>query len=623
MLAVSGELPTGDDWTYELKWDGVRALAVVRSGQIHLYARSGTEITVAYPELGGLAAAVTDAVGEDGETLLDGEVVVLDDAGHPSFSALAERMHVRDPERAAHLADTVPVTYMIFDLLVRGGTDLTHQPYQQRREQLEELGLAGPHWLVPPSFSDGPATMAAAIEHTLEGVVAKRRSSPYRPGTRSPDWVKVKQEETGDFVVGGWRSGARRLGALLVGAPADDGRLVFQGRVGGGISGAAEESLLAALQPLVIDESPFAGPVPPPDARGAVWVRPQVVVEVRYAQRTPDGRLRFPRFLRQRPDKTPDEADRAPTLPPGPPSVVSQLEPGDTRVRVDNRLLKLSNLDKVLYPITGFTKGEVIDYYARVAPVLLPHLRDRALTRIRFPDGVDEPSFFEKNRPPGTPHWVHTETLTVPSSTRGRETLDYVVADDLATLVWLANLAALELHTRQWRIGADGPDLLVVDLDPGPPAGLAECAQVALRLRDRLAADGLTAYAKTSGRKGMQLYCAISARQPAEVVTGYLRRIATELAREDPKRITARMTRRLRPGKVFIDWSQNIASKTTVAPYSLRAEPIPSVSTPVSWEEVAAGQLGRFSPEQVLRRVDEQGDLFAPLLQPGPPVPEE
>src|SRR5690606_35041702 len=141
-----------------------------------------------------------------------------------SFSALAERMHVRDPERAARLADTVPVTYMIFDLLVRGGTDLTHQPYQQRREQLEELGLAGPHWLVPPSFSDGPATMAAAIEHTLEGVVAKRRSSPYRPGTRSPDWVKVKQEETGDFVVGGWRSGARRLGALLVGAPADDGR---------------------------------------------------------------------------------------------------------------------------------------------------------------------------------------------------------------------------------------------------------------------------------------------------------------------------------------------------------------------------------------------------------------
>jgi bifunctional non-homologous end joining protein LigD len=295
------------------------------------------------------------------------------------------------------------------------------------------------------------------------------------------------------------------------------------------------------------------------------------------------------------------------------------MDPDRIRVRVEGRDLELSNLDKVLYPATGFTKGEVIDYYSRVAPVLLPHLRDRALTRIRFPNGVGAASFFEKNAPAGTPRWVRRETLPVPGSASGRETLDYVVVEDLPTLVWLANLAALELHVHQWRVGAPGPDLLVVDLDPGAPAGIAECAEVALLLRERLAADGLTAVAKTSGKKGMQLYCPIAATQPADVVSGYARRIAGELARERPKQITAQMAKKLRPGKVFIDWSQNNAAKTTVAPYSLRAEPAPSVSTPLTWGEVATGPPARFAPAEVLARVEAHGDLLADLLAGGGP----
>lgn len=297
------------------------------------------------------------------------------------------------------------------------------------------------------------------------------------------------------------------------------------------------------------------------------------------------------------------------------------MDPDRIRVRVDGRDLELSNLDKVLYPATGFTKGEVIDYYSRVAPVLLPHLRDRALTRIRFPNGVGAGSFFEKNAPAGTPRWVRRETLPVPGSASGRETLDYVVVDDLPTLVWLANLAALELHVHQWRVGAPGPDLLVVDLDPGAPAGIEQCAEVALLLRERLAADGLTAVAKTSGKKGMQLYCPIAATQPADVVSGYARRIAGELARQRPKQVTAQMAKRLRPGKVFIDWSQNNAAKTTVAPYSLRAEPTPSVSTPLTWDEVAAGPPARFAPAEVLARVEAHGDLLVDLLGGGPPLP--
>ncbi|WP_319464088.1 non-homologous end-joining DNA ligase [Micromonospora sp. RTP1Z1] len=296
------------------------------------------------------------------------------------------------------------------------------------------------------------------------------------------------------------------------------------------------------------------------------------------------------------------------------------------KVDVEGRALELSNLDKVLYPEVGFTKGEVIDYYTRIAAALLPHLTDRPLTRIRFPNGVGEKSFFEKNKPAATPAWVRTETLPAPGSTKGRETIDYVVADDLPTLVWLANLAALELHTPQWKIG-EHPDMMVVDLDPGAPAALKQCCEVALLMRDRLAADGVESYPKTSGKKGMQLCCPIAGTQSSDVVSDYAKRIAQELERAHPKLIVSKMAKNLRPGKIFIDWSQNNAAKTTVAPYSLRAQSVPSVSTPLTWDEVSAGAAGKrpsarpYLADEVLKRVEKSGDLLAPLLNGGPKLP--
>jgi len=290
-------------------------------------------------------------------------------------------------------------------------------------------------------------------------------------------------------------------------------------------------------------------------------------------------------------------------------------------VKVEGVTLELSNLDKVLYPAAGFTKGEVIDYYTRIAPVLLPHLVDRPLTRIRYPNGVTGNGFFEKNAPAGVPDWVRVETLPAPGSTKGRATLDYVVADDLPTLVWLANLAALELHVPQWTVGSAGPDRLVVDLDPGPPAGLKECAEVALLLRERLAADGLVGYPKTSGKKGMQLMCALAGTQSADEVSAYAKRVAEELEKGHPRLVTARMAKNLRPRKVFIDWSQNNAAKTTVAPYSLRAEPTPTVSTPLTWAEVESGKPRPYRSEEVLERIARYGDLLAELPDGGPEVP--
>ncbi len=295
-----------------------------------------------------------------------------------------------------------------------------------------------------------------------------------------------------------------------------------------------------------------------------------------------------------------------------------------TAIEVDGRHLSVSNLDKVLYPETGFTKADVIWYYVHVAPVMLPHLEGRPLTMTRYPDGVGGPSFFEKHSASKAPEWAHS--ARVPRSDRARdEYIDQLVVDDLATLVWVANLAALELHVPQWRSVKDGEygavDLIVFDLDPGAPATVVECCVVAGWLRSELESRGLEAYPKTSGSKGLQLYARLDPPWPWEESHATAREIAQLIEREHPELALSNMRRDLRRSKVLIDWSQNHVAKTTIAPYSLRALPVPSVSTPLTWEEVKKGADGggdelRFLASDVLGRVEVIGDLFAPLLGP-------
>lgn len=293
------------------------------------------------------------------------------------------------------------------------------------------------------------------------------------------------------------------------------------------------------------------------------------------------------------------------------------MNPDKVQVRVEDRVLTLSNLTKVLYPETGFTKGEVIDYYVRIAPVLLPHIAKRPMTFKRFPDGVDGKFFYQKNAPDHTPDWVPTEVLVSRNSTKDREEVNYVVAGDLPTLVWAANLANLEVHTPQWRLPQQGkPDLVVFDLDPGPPANLVHCCEVALMLRPVLEEHGLEPYAKTSGSKGMQIVAAIEDMSSSEA-SDLARGFAERLERAEPKLVVSRMTKELRRNKVLIDWSQNNGSKTTVAPYSLRAMPRPTVSTPVTWDEVAdctSPEQLVFTAPEVLERVSEHGDLMEGAL---------
>lgn len=294
----------------------------------------------------------------------------------------------------------------------------------------------------------------------------------------------------------------------------------------------------------------------------------------------------------------------------------------ELRVEVEGRTLAVSNLDKVLYPRTGTTKGEVLHYYASIAPVLLPQLRDRAVTRVRWPHGVAEGSFFEKNAPAGTPSWVRTATVPTTGSrtASGKDgLLTFPIVDDLATLTWLVNLAALELHVHQWRVSPEGDplgaDRIVIDLDPGEPAGLHECCQVALLARELLAGRGLSSTPVLSGSKGLHLYARLPAPLPSEESSALAKEVAEELQRQHPGLVTATMTKSRRTGKVFLDWSQNAGSKTTVCPYSLRGRERPTVAAPVSWAEVEGGAedplgLEQLRFEEVLERVQEHGDLF-------------
>jgi bifunctional non-homologous end joining protein LigD len=613
MLAGAGELPRDQSrWSFEVKWDGVRAIAYIKPGRLKLESRNLNDITDAYPEVRGI---LRDLGMRD--VVLDGEIVAFDDAGRPSFERLQKRMHVTSPSSIRRLSRSTPVVYAIFDLLYVDGHSLMGLPYEERRTRLEKLKLSGPAWRVPAVHPGrGQALLEATEAQGLEGIVAKRLSSRYEPGRRTGAWIKIKHTRRQELVIVGWLPGegrrTERIGALLMGYR-EDGKLRYAGRVGTGFTDRTLADLRARLAPLRRPESPLT--TAPKLPRNAVFVEPELVAEIEFREWTGDGVMRAPSFKGLRDDKPAVAVVREGVDPSSPEALfhdIVRLADGSLSVHVDGRALKISNWDKVLFPQTGFTKGDLIAYYARIAPAVLPHLRDRPLTLKRYPNGVEAPYFYEKQSPSHRPEWV--ETVRVGG-------VDYTLAQDRPTLVWLANLADIELHTSlSLAADADRPTMLVFDLDPGPPAGIVECCEVAFVLRGMFAALGLQSVIKTSGSKGMQMYVPLNTDVIYVQTKQFARQVAELLEQRLPELVVSRMTKRLRAGKVLVDWSQNDDHKTTVTVYSVRARDRPAASTPVSWEEVQAcrdsgdPEMLSFETGEVLERVARDGDRFAMLL---------
>jgi bifunctional non-homologous end joining protein LigD len=633
MLAKLAPLPASDEgWAVEVKWDGVRAIAYCRPGRIQLQSRNLRDVTAQYPEVRRLSRQLgaRDAV-------LDGELVAFDPEGRPSFERLQQRIHQTEESIVRRRMKSHPVTYVIFDLLYIDGRDLTGEPYRRRRELLEELALAGQSWQTP-GYSSGRAAelLEASREQQLEGIVMKRLDSRYTPGKRGGSWLKIKNTGRQELIIGGWLPGEgrrkNRLGALLLGwfDPDDGGRtLHYAGKVGTGFSERDLDDLLERLRPLAIDTNPFAARKGP---RNANWVEPRLVAEIEMRELTKEGMVRHGSFKGLREDKDASEVAReqvaaagggasesAGGATPTPlTAAAAKATGGKAELTVEGRALRVSNLDKVLYPRTGFTKGELIDWYARIGEVLLPHLRGRPLTLKRYPDGVEGGHFYEKRCPAHRPEWVRTAKVW---SERHREEIDYCLVEDLPTLVWAANLADIELHTSlSLAAEMERPTALVFDLDPGAPADIVDCCQVAVWIRGMLEQLGLRSYAKTSGSKGMQLYVPLNTDVTYEQTKPFARAVAETLEGKFGDRVVSRMTKSARGGKVLIDWSQNDPHKTTVCVYSLRAKERPTVSTPLEWEEVEAALEAEdaerlvFDHAVVLERVEEKGDLFAPLI---------
>jgi bifunctional non-homologous end joining protein LigD len=584
-------LPRGEGWAFEVKFDGYRAVAYVRAGECRLVSRNGNDLTGRFAEL---AKAVAKAVRSP-NAVVDGEVARLTAEGRSSFSELQQ--------------GTGPLVYFAFDLLELDGVARIGERLDERKAALRELLDPGVSTVVfSESFDDGAALLEAARERGLEGIVAKRVDSPYRPGRRTREWLKLKLDTNDEFLIAGYTRGAGRRAASfgsLVLAVHEGGELRYVGNVGTGFDDAEIRRLLKLFEPLRRDTSPFAEePKMPRVRKGDVeWLEPRLVAQVRYGEWTHDGHLRHPAYLGLRDDKAPEEV-RAP-------------EPLSDVVRSGRRELKLSNLDKPFWTDEGITKGDLLRYYRDVAPVLVPHLRDRPFTMRRYPDGAGGKAFFQKDAPSHMPDWIpryHAE-VSQRDSARTRRWVDFPVVNDELAVLWMVNMGCIDMNAWYSRVDRPHrPDFVLFDLDPTPEVPWTQTVEVALILKSALDALGLASFPKTSGGKGIHVLVPIERRATYDDTRAFAEIVAGAIARTHPKLATTEWSKAKRRG-VLIDSNQNGEGKTIASAYSVRPRPGAPVSTPLAWDEVNERlDPGAFTMEAVLERVGRLGDLHAAVL---------
>jgi bifunctional non-homologous end joining protein LigD len=571
MLATPADaVPAGDGWLFEVKWDGYRVVARVDGGRVTLSSRRDQHLTERF---GVVARALPDAV-RSRDCVLDGEVVALESDGRPSFSLLQQGRG--------------QLSYFVFDLLELDRSPFVDLPLEERRARLGDVVVPDAAVVrLSDLFDDGVALMDVAVAQGLEGVVAKRRHSRYRPGTRSRHWLKVKARRREELRVAGWvrGDGAReRLGSLVLARPDERGRLVYAGNVGSGFTEGTIDEALRMLRPLVRDTPPLARV--PGDQRlrapRVVWTEPRLLADVEFTEWTHEGHVRAPVFrgLRAAPRE-------------------------ELVVRRGRRSVRLTRLDRLLFRDDGITRGEVVDYYLAIAPVLLPHLRGRPFTIRRFYTVVEGPSVWEKDAPAERPSWLRTCPL--PAKSRGGDLVTYAVVEDELALVWLLEYGCVDLHV--WTSRCDRPerpDHVLFDLDPKGSGSVRDAVAAALVLQDALELLGLESLPRTTGGDGLHVHVPIARRHTHEEARRFARVVAEAAARTHPQLFE----------RVAVDVKMNGHGQQIVSPYSVRPLPGAPVATPLAWDELTHDLDPRaFTMAAVLERVERLGDLADPLLR--------
>jgi len=661
MQAEIGDASFNDPgWMWEPKLDGYRVLAFIDANGVRLQSRRGIELAGAFPRL------VAELAKQDVESMiLDGEIVAFDANGKPSFNALQNRMQLKTEREIAKADESVAVIFYCFDLLYFAGIDLRAAVYRDRRRYLAQCLLPSPLVQLVHAQDDGIALNDAALASGLEGVIGKRKDSRYEAGRRSAAWLKIKPTQSGEFVVGGYTQGKgsrASLGALLVGYW-DRGKLQYASHVGSGFDDRSLKSVKAKLEALRTKTCPF---VEKPEVNAPVtWVKPEIAVELKYQQWTEDGSLRAPVFLRVRDDIDAKTVKRVESAAPSKKAarksdpvdeVIAQLDAGKDAftLAVGSDAIRLTHLDRVYWPADpslqqpALTKRDLLRYLAQVSTLMLPHLADRPLTMIRMPDGIKKQRFFQKHWEQEKPDFV--DTITVWSDHRD-ESHDYLLCNNLPTLLWLAQSGTLEFHVwhSRARVGADStsketdyatssesleasvlnyPDYVVFDIDPYIYSGKEKAGaepelntiafekgkEVAFWLRELLNSMKLDPIVKTSGKTGLHVFVPIKRTIDFDAARHVSELVGRHLMRQHPKDITMEWSVPKRTGKIFMDYNMNVRGKTLNVAYSPRGEPGAPVSMPLTWEELANAHPLDFRITNASQRLARTGDRWKDAL---------
>jgi len=641
MLATAAPVPARHDgWSFEPKLDGIRVLASVDHGRASLRSRGGHDITAGYPAIASALARQPVAT-----CLFDGEIVAIAANGRPSFELLQQRMNLQGAEQIAAAERDIPVVYYVFDILHLDGYELCGLSLADRREVLARVVLPSARVSEVVTIHAPPAeAFSIAVSAGFEGIVAKRDSSRYEAGRRSPAWLKRKALDRDTFVVGGYTAGlgsrGSSFGGLLIGQPGEGG-LSYCGRVGGGFTGKELDRVFSRIKPLASETSPFATPVA--DARGAHWLRPELRIVVEYTGITAAGALRTPIFKGFADEVSAEvhtppadvSADTARALPAANAALLGQLESAKQKLTLegDGWSLPVTNLDKVLWPATDdrppITKRDLLRYAITIAPLALPHLRDRPLTLLRFPNGIDGKKFYQRHWDTERPPFVDAVSVFADGENTDR---NFLCCNTLPALLWLCQVADIEWHASLARTSPepDGhglsttfsgsakalesstlnyPDFLLFDLDPYIFAGTekrgeepqpnrsafeATCG-IAHALKKLLDALGLESFVKTSGATGVHVYVPVERQFDYTVIRAAANTVCAELAAQRPKEVTLEWATERRTGKVFLDANQNARHKSLAAPYSPRAKPGGPVSLPQRWGDLGKTYTGDLS----------------------------